>query len=112
MQVETVPVLWHYLSKALVGLALTGLGGLIVWPFKKAKKEWASLRDAVTSTQAELVLQRTNCLKTLSDQGEEQVKLLGKVSDTLDGLRLDTQAQTGFLQGMSMAPIRRRSKKL
>ncbi len=111
MQVEIVPV-WHYLSKALVGLALTGLGGLLLWPFKAAKKEWAALKSAVTSTQAELVLQRTNCLATLSSQGEEQVKLLGKVSDTLDGLRLDTQAQTGFLQGMSMAPVRRRSKKI
>ena len=112
MQTEVVPVLWPYIYKALVGLALTGLGGLLVWPFKKAKKEWASLKDAVSSTQAELVLQRTNCLSTLSSQGVEQIKLLGKVSETLDGLRLDTQAQTGFLQGMSMAPIRRRSKKI
>lgn len=111
MQVEVVTV-WHFVSKALIGLALTGLGGLIVWPFKKAKKEWTSLKETMASTQAELVLQRTNCLSSLQIQGEEQIKLLGKVSDTLDGLRLDTQAQTGFLQGMSMAPVRRRSKKL
>ncbi len=110
MQVEVLPVVWPYFYKALVGLIITGIGAMIMWPIRKVKKEWASLRDAVASTQAELVLQRTNCLTTLSHQGEEQVKLLSKVSETLDGVRLDLAEQTGYLRA-GVTPVRRRSKK-
>jgi hypothetical protein len=74
-----------YVVKALVGLVITGLGTLMLWPVRKVRKEWAILKETMASTHAELVLQRTNCLGSLQKQGEEQVKLLGKVSDTLDG---------------------------
>ncbi len=81
-----------------------------MYPFRKAKKEWQVLKTAIASTQAELELQRTNCLTTLQSQGEKQVELLGKVSNTLDGVRLDLAEQTGFLRA-GATPIRRRSKK-
>src|SRR6266481_3452240 len=106
MQVELLPVVWPYFYKALVGLVITGIGMVIMWPIRKAKKEWVSLKDAITSTQAELVLQRTNCLHTLQEQGEKQIELLGKAADTLDGVRLDLAEQTGFLRAGS-TPVRR-----
>ncbi len=110
MQVELIPVLWPYVLKSLVGLVVAGAGAAMLYPFRKVKKEWASLKEAVTSTQAELVLQRTNCLGTLQEQGTEQIKLLSKATDTLDGIRLDLAEQTGFLRAGAV-PLRRRSKK-
>src|ERR1700674_3729987 len=98
MQAQDVPVLWHFVSKALIGLALTGLGGLILWPFKIAKKEWASLKEAIASTHAELVTQRTTCLVSLQAQGETQIELLGKVAGTLDAIHLDQKETLGFIK--------------
>jgi hypothetical protein len=97
MQAQDVPVLWHFVSKALIGLALTGLGGLILWPFKIAKKEWASLKEAIASTHAELVTQRTDSLGVLKEQGEKQVELLGKVANTLEAMHLDQRTLLGRL---------------
>jgi hypothetical protein len=111
MQAQDVPVLWHFVSKALIGLALTGLGGLIVWPFKKAKKEWASLKEAINSTQAELVMQRENHLVHIEDHSKTQVDLLGKVCETLEGVRLDLREQTGYLRAASLPQPRSRSRK-
>lgn len=107
MQSELISVIWPYLSKALVGLALTGIGALIMWPFRKARKEWLSLKETTTAIQQELVQQRTNCLHTLQDQGETQIGLLGKVADTLDGVRIELAEQTGYLR--ASAPRRRAS---
>jgi hypothetical protein len=97
MQAEIIPV-WHFVSKALIGLALTGLGGLIVWPFKIARKEWVSLKEAIASTHAELVTQRTDSLGTLQEQGEKQIELLGKAVNTLEAIHLGQVEMSGFLK--------------
>lgn len=97
------------LYKALYGLVVAGVGALIMWPFRKARKEWVTLKDAVASTHAELVQQRTNCLQTLQNQGETQITLLTKAVDALDGVRLDLKEQTGYLMASAMprrAPAR------
>ena len=72
-----------------------------MWPIKKSRKEWGSLKDAVLATKEELERQRTNCLTTLQHQGDEQIKLLTKACDTLDGVRIDLATQTGYLQAAS-----------
>ena len=95
MQAQDVPVLWHFVSKALIGLALTGLGGLIVWPFKIAKKAYVELLTAVNSTKAELCIQRESCLNTLSQQGEKQIELLDKMNTTLTDMHLDQRTLLG-----------------
>ncbi len=105
MQAAIFPVIWPYLQKAAVGLALTGVGALLMWPFRKARKEWLSLKDTTAAIQQELVQQRTNCLHTLQCQGDTQINLLTKAADTLDGIRLDIKEQTGYL--MASAPRRR-----
>ena len=109
MQVQGLPFI--ILDNALMSLVVTGVGVLVMWPIRKARKEWISLKDAVVETKRELEQQRTNCLQTLQNQGSEQITLLTKVVDTLDGLRLDTQAQTGFIQGLVASPRRARAKK-
>ena len=94
--------IWNQLAptafKAFVGLVLTGLLGVIMYPFRKAHKEWTALKSDIASTHAELVQQRTNCLTTLQQQGESQVKLLEKAVAALDGVRIDLAEQTGYLK--------------
>ena len=110
MQVaQAFPYLIIY--KEAIGLLVAGVGALIMWPYRVAKKEWTSLKETTAKIHEELTQQRTNCLATLSQQGEKQIDLLTKVADTLDGLRLDTQAQTGFIQGLVASPRRSRAKK-
>lgn len=108
------PELWNQMGpsvmKTAIGLLITGLLGVIMWPIKRASKEWKSLKEEQSAIHAELVKQRENCLSTLQRQGEVQITLLGKMSSTLDGVRLDLAEQTGYLRAGS-APIRRRVAK-
>ena len=83
---------------------------VVLWPFRKARKEWAVLKAEQASIHAELVTQRTNCLQTLQTQGDRQIELLGKVSDTLTGMALSQAEQTGYLRA-SAQPLRRRAAK-
>jgi len=98
-----------YVAKALIGLAISGALGVIVWPFRKLKAEWVEMKKDQASIHSELVQQRTNCLTTLQLQGEEQVKLLSKAVDILDGVRLDLAEQTGYLKAFVPAPRTRKA---
>ena len=111
MQVEVVSALWPYVTKALVGLLIAGIGAAFMWPIRKARKEWVSLKDTTQAIQNELAQQRTNCLTTLQQQGEKQIELLSKAADTLDGVRLDLAEQTGYLRASSAPACRVRAKK-
>lgn len=79
-----------------------------MWPFRKAHKEWTSLKENIEATHKELVQQRTNCLVTLQSQGATQIELLGKTVAALDGVRLDLAEQTGYLRAPMAIPPRRR----
>jgi len=94
--------------KGLVGLALTGLLGVFMWPFRRARKEWNTLREEQRKIHEELVLQRTNCLATLQTQGATQIELLGKSVEALGGVRLELADQTGYLRAITAQPQRRR----
>ncbi len=98
MQADMYPV-WHLLSKALIGLVVTSLGAFMLYPIRKAKQEWTELKNSLEETKAELIQQRTNCLQTLQSQGERQIELLEKVSDTLDNIHLDQKETLGFIRG-------------
>ena len=106
MQAELYSALQPYLAKAFVSLVVAGIGALMLWPIRKVRKEWVSLKDAVVATKAELETQRTNCLHTLSQQGDSQITLLTKMSDTLDGVRTDFKAHTAYIQGLVQSPRR------
>ncbi len=91
-------------ASAVVGAIIT----IVLWPFRKARKEWAALKQEQASIHAELVQQRTNCLTTLQQQGVQQIELLGKTVAALDGVRLDLAEQTGYLKAATVQPISRR----
>ncbi len=94
--------------KWIVGLLLTGLFTVVMWPVRKARKEWTALKDNIEATHKELVQQRTNCLTTLQSQGAQQVVLLEKTVSALEGVRIELAAQTGYLQASAALPLRRR----
>ncbi len=98
MQADVVPVIWTIAVKALVGLAIAGLGALFMYPFKKAKKEWASLKQSIADAQTELVQQRTNHLSHIEADGNKQVELLGKVVDTLEAIHLGQAEMSGYIK--------------
>lgn len=95
--------------KAAIGLVFTGLLGVIMWPFRRARKEWTALKEDQASIHAELVQQRTNCLTTLQTQGDRQIELLGEVSKTLTGMALSQAEMTGYCKANTgCGPMRRR----
>lgn len=98
------------LFKWVLGTALTGLLTVMLWPIRKARKEWVSLKDNLESTRNELVHQRTNCLTTLQAQGATQIELLTKTVAALDGVKLELAEQTGYLKAsLAVPPSRRRA---
>lgn len=94
--------------KWIMGIVLTGLLGVFMWPFRKAHTEWTALKKNIEATHNELVQQRTNCLSTLQTQGATQIDLLGKTVAALDGVRFDLAEQTGYLRASAAQPFRRR----
>ena len=51
--------------KWVIGLILTGLIGVFMYPFRRARAEWIALKEEQGKIHAELVTQRNNCLATL-----------------------------------------------
>ena len=90
------------LPSAFAGLAATAIIGVIMFPIrtllKNARAEWFSATAKLDSLGKELELQRTNCLTTLANQGEAQIKLLEKATDTLDAMHLSQVEMTGFIR--------------
>ena len=102
------PELTQFMYKVAASAVVGVIMGIVLWPFRKARKEWTALKTEQASIRAELVQQRTNCLATLQTQGVTQIELLGKTVAALDGVRLDLAEQTGYLRAMTAQPPRRR----
>ena len=89
--------------------------GIVLWPFRRARKEWNALKEEQGKIYSELVTQRTNCLSTLQTQGDRQIELLGKVVDTLGEIRVGQAEMTGYCKansGIGCGPkVRRRIAK-
>jgi len=96
--------------KTVIGLVITGLLGVIMWPIKRASKEWKALKEEQASIHTELVRQRENCLSTLQAQGATMIELQSKTVGILEGVRLDLAEQTGYLRA-GFTPLRRRTAK-
>lgn len=105
---EIVTQIGPTILKWVVGLTLTGLFGVFMWPFRIARKEWTTLKDNIEATHKELTQQRTNCLSTLQSQGATQIELLTKTVAALDGMKLELAEQTGYLKASLAIPPRRR----
>ena len=112
MQINTDAVFWSIAMKTAVGLAITGLIGVIMWPIRSVRKEWTSLKETTQAIKEELGQQRTNCLNTLQDQGKRQIELLGDVAKTLSDIHLSQAEMTGYCKANSLASsCRPRAKK-
>lgn len=108
---EIINQLGPLIFKSVVGLVITGLIGVIMWPLKKAKKEWQGVKESLSAVQKELGIQRSNCLETLQRQGDQQIELLGKTVAALDGVRLDLATQTGYMAAQASQVIPKRARK-
>src|SRR5260370_29577675 len=97
MMIDTMSMLGPFFLKTAVSLFLTGLVGVFMWPFRKAKKEWANMISRLEAVHAELTTQRSNCLNTIQQQGEASNILLEKSVEILENIRLDLATQTGYL---------------
>jgi hypothetical protein len=97
--------------KAVFGLVFTGLLGIFMWPYRKAQKEWTALKQEQATIHQELVTQRTNCLTTLQNQGDAQVKLLEKAVESLGTMALSQAEMTGFFRATYCTPRVARRKK-
>jgi len=86
----------------LAGLAATGIVGVIMFPVRTfiqgAREEWKAATSKLDALQKELETQRTNCLTTLTAQGEAQIKLLEKTVGTLEAMHLDQKEVMGYLR--------------
>jgi hypothetical protein len=99
-------------ASAAVGVIMA----IVLWPFRKARKEWAVLKAEQASIHAELVTQRENCLQTLQTQGDRQIELLGKTVDILGDVRVSIAEMAGYCKantgiGCSSKPRRHKAKK-
>jgi hypothetical protein len=94
MQVQIIGQFVHEL--VFTGI-ITIVGAIAMWPIRKVKTAYKELQDAINSTHAELILQRTNCLQTLSNQGDKQVELLERMNGTLEAIHLDQARLSGRL---------------
>ena len=86
--------------KVVSDLAIKVLGGyIIVFPLRyafTAIKERFAVLDAV---KEELEKQRTNCLTTIQANGVEQLKVLEKISGTLENIHTSQAEMSGYLKG-------------
>ena len=105
MNPELIAFSYKMAASAAVGVIMA----IILWPFRKARKEWAALKEEQSSIHAELVQQRTNHLTHIEEYGKQQIALLTKACEVLDGVRLDLREQTVILR-MS-TPHKRAAKK-
>ena len=100
----TNAALWAFTGKTCIALAVAGTITVLTWPVKKVRTEWKTLKEVTASIHDELAQQRNNCLKTLQQQGDTQIALLTKVSETLGSIHIAQSEQTGYLKASASLP--------
>jgi hypothetical protein len=73
-------------------IIIAALIGALMWPWKKIKTAYEETSARLEAVHTELSTQRNNCLRTLQDQGDKQIEILGKVANTLGEMSLDQRA--------------------
>lgn len=101
--VETHITILQLVHEIQISIALTVGSWFMLFPFKMFVKKivgaWNEQEEILKSVKEELITQRTNCLKTLQEQGTKQIEVLEKMSDTLDSMRTSQAEMSGFLKG-------------
>ncbi len=92
------PELIAFLYKVAASVAVGVTMAILLWPFRKIKKEWTAFKTEQATIHSELVQQRENHLTHIEDYGKQQTELLTKACEVLDGVRLDLREQTVILR--------------
>jgi hypothetical protein len=85
-------------DQVVTKLLVTIVGGGLMWPFKILKNKFEEFTAQLTKVQDELITQRTNCLQTIQNQGEIQIKTMERVADTLDQIHVSQAEMSGYLR--------------
>ena len=92
------PSLMQYVYKAAASAVVGVIMAIVLWPFRRARKEISEFKFQQGAIHAELVQQRENHLTHIEQYGKTQTELLAKMCDVLDGVRLDLREQTVILR--------------
>lgn len=92
------PELTQFLYKVAASMAVGVVMGIVLWPFRRARKEISEFKSQQEAIYSELVQQRENHLTHIEDYGKQQTELLTKACEVLDGVRLDLREQTVILR--------------
>jgi hypothetical protein len=92
-----IPVVHEFVHEIVITVIIAVGGSALMWPFKAVKREFADAKAALGAVQAELASQRTNCLASLTRQGDVQIEVLKEVSGTLKEMHLDQRTLLGRL---------------
>ena len=84
--------------KVAASVAVGVVMSIVLWPFRRARKEISEFKSQQGAIHAELVQQRENHLTHIEQYGKAQTELLEKMCGVLDGVRLDLREQTVILR--------------
>lgn len=80
----------HEFIHEIVVTALLGVAGSVaMYPIKKISNAYTEVKDSLEKLHTELTTQRTNCLATLQEQGEEQITALKEIVSALRDMHID-----------------------
>ena len=92
-----MPILHTFIHEIVVSAILAIAGSAAMWPIRKVQKAYKEATEKLEAVHTELTEQRTNCLATVSHQGNAQIELLSKVASTLEAMHLDQRELLGRL---------------
>ena len=98
--VAQISVLEAIADKLIVSAVVTLVGGALLWPFRKIKKEWGEVTSKLTTLQLELETQRTNHLTHIENNTQETVTVLKDVAKTLQDIHLGQKESFGYIRGL------------
>jgi hypothetical protein len=94
-----MPELLYTFRHEVVSTILVSLFvGSVTMPFRKIMQAYRETKSKLDSISTELTEQRTNCLATLSRQGDKQIELLGKAVEVLGEMHTDSKLMLEHLR--------------
>lgn len=85
-------------DKLIVSAVVGVVGGALLWPFRKVKKEWVEAKNQLLVLKDELQTQRTNHLTHIEANTQATVTVLQDVAKTLSDMHLDQRTLMGRLE--------------
>jgi len=92
---------YDFRHEVVITIMVTLFIGTMTWPFRKVKDFATGVKKTFDNIHSELVMQRTNCLTTLQNKSDDQIKVLEKVSGTLESIHTSQAEMSGYLRGMN-----------